>query len=61
MAFEQLMAEAAVKKGKDDKKDEKKDDKKDTKNSKEDSPKKNDPTSKHHGFHSHSKASGSAL
>lgn len=46
MAFEQLMAEAAVKKGKDDKKDEKKDGKK---------AKKDETSSSHHHHHaSHS-------
>jgi len=56
MAFEQLMAEAAAKKGKDDKeKDKDKDkDKKDSKKSKKDEP----PGSHRHSvFHSHDKAS----
>lgn len=53
MAFEQLMAEAAVKKGKDGK-EEKKDDKKDAKKGKKD----DSATSHHqhhHGFHARDK------
>lgn len=66
MAFEQLMAEAAVKKGKDgkeekkdEKKEEKKDEKKDTKKPKKDEAKKEEPAASqhHHGFHAHSKGS----
>ena len=45
MAFEQLMAEAAVKKGKDEKKDDKKEEKKEAKKAKKDEP----HTSHHHG------------
>lgn len=58
MAFEQLMAEAAVKKGKDGK-EEKKDEKKDTKKGKKEEAKKEEPAASHHhhGFHAHSKGS----
>lgn len=58
MAFEQLMAEAAVKKGKDGKED-KKEEKKDTKKTKKDEVKKDEPGASphHHGFHSRSKSS----
>ena len=51
MAFEQLMAEAAVKKGKDDKKDSKKAKKEEAK--KEDAKKEEASTPHHHGIHMH--------
>lgn len=68
MAFEQLMAEAAVKKGKDGK-EEKKDEKKETKKGKKGDAKKEETkkeeakreepaaSHQHHGFHAHSKGS----
>ena len=51
MAFEQLMADAAVKKSKDDKKD--------TKKAKKDETKDEASTQHHHGFHAHHKAADS--
>ena len=49
MAFEQLMAEAAMKKGKDDKRDSKKDSKK----AKKDESSTDASMHHNHGFHSH--------
>ena len=53
MAFEQLMAEAAVKKGKDEKKDDKKDDKKEPKKEEKKEAKKATSTTHHHSPFAH--------